>query len=78
MKSQPHFSFPDEQLKIMREQIQAYFLDELEMEIGDLQSDLFIEFLNVKIGSQYYNLGVDDAIQAIKDKAEDLHLLKKD
>jgi uncharacterized protein (DUF2164 family) len=78
MKTQPQFKFSKEELSAIRQTIQAYFLDELDIEIGDLQADLFIEFLNTQIGREYYNLGVRDVIAAIKDKTDDLVLLIKD
>jgi uncharacterized protein (DUF2164 family) len=78
MTTEKTFKFPKEQLEELRAVIKGYFLDELEMEIGDLQADLFIEFLNEHVGKQYYNLGVTDAIAAIKDKTDDLVLLIKD
>lgn len=72
------FKFSEVQLQELRAIIKAYFLDEHGMKIGDLQANLFIDFLNQKIAKDYYNLGVTDTIQALKDKTEDLLLLIKD
>lgn len=71
-----HFS--KEQHEDLRAALKAYFLDELDIPIGDLQADLFITFLHEKIGTRYYNLGVQDTITAIKEKTEDLVLLFKE
>lgn len=78
MKNQTYFQFPKEQAEEIRTVLKNYFSDELEMEVGDLQVDMFIEFLNQHIGKQYYNLGVLESIQAIKEKTDDLVLLIKD
>jgi uncharacterized protein (DUF2164 family) len=78
MTTPSQFHFSKEQTDELRAAIQGYFLDELDLEIGTLQADLFIAFLNEKIGKHYYNLGVTDTIAALKDKAEDLVLLMKE
>jgi uncharacterized protein (DUF2164 family) len=78
MKPDENFHFSKEQLEELRASLKAYFLDELDMEVGDLQVDLFIDFFNQNIGKQYYNLGVTETIQAIKEKADDLMLLVRD
>jgi uncharacterized protein (DUF2164 family) len=78
MKTPSPFTFSPEQLEEMRLALKKYFADELEVEVGDLQVDLFIQFLNDQIGKEYYNLGVKDAIQKMKTAADDLVLLVKD
>ena len=78
MHTTPKFSFSKEETDKMREYIKSYFLDELEIEIGTLQTELFIDFLNEKIGKHYYNLGVTDTIKALKEKSDDLVLLIRD
>lgn len=74
----PPFNFSKEQRDGVKQALQKYFADELEMELTNLQADLLLEFLNDEIGKNYYNLGVTDAIAAIKEKAEDLVLLVKE
>ena len=78
MKAVSQFQFTKEQQHELRATLKGYFFDELEMGIGDLQADLFLEFLNKKIGREYYNLGVMDTIKAMKEKTEDLVLLIKE
>lgn len=77
MKDENKLLKPAQVEKLSRE-IQAYFLDEFELEIGDLQTSLFLEFIEKELGKEYYNAGVLDSIQAIKDKAEDINLLLRD
>jgi uncharacterized protein (DUF2164 family) len=77
MKPQESSTLSKEKKQELRLAIQAYFLDELEIEIGDLQADFFIEFLDKQVGNLYYNAGVMDAMSVIKEKTEDLDLLMK-
>jgi len=78
MKTDPDFQFTKEQTEVLRDALKKYFADEFELEIGDLQADLFIEFLNKQVGKEYYNRGVLDTIEALKEKSADLVLLIKD
>lgn len=78
MKPKSPFNFTPEQLDELRESIRAYFLDELGMEISNLQIDLFLDFVNEKVGRYYYNAGIADAIASMRDKTEDLAVLLKD
>jgi uncharacterized protein (DUF2164 family) len=74
----PLFTLNPEQQEEVREVLKHYFTEEFELEIGNLQADIFIDFLSEHVGKHYYNLGVSDTMQAIKEKAEDLVLLLKD
>ncbi len=72
----------DTQIKLTSEQkdeikahLKKYFIDELETELSNLESDILIDFLTTKIGKYYYNVGVTDTITSLKDKIEDLVLL---
>ncbi len=78
MKKPTPLPLPKDRRAEIRLALQAYFLDELEMELSDLQADLFLDFLATTIGNHFYNLGVTDTIAAIKDKASDLVLLLRD
>lgn len=71
-------TFPAEKHQALRDELKAYFLDELDLEIGSLQTDLLIEFLTKNVGQHFYNQGVMDAQQVIKEKAADLVLLLND
>lgn len=41
--------------------IQDYMQDELDVEIGQLDSEFLIDFITEKLGQIYYNKGVEDA-----------------
>lgn len=78
MSNHSQFSLPPTYREIIRGELKAYFLDEMEQEIGDLQLDLLIDFLTKNIGVHFYNNGITDAIQAMKEKTDDLVLLLKE
>ena len=41
--------------------IQDYMQDELDVEIGQFDSEFLIDFITEKLGPIYYNKGVEDA-----------------
>lgn len=41
--------------------IQDYMQDELDVEIGQFDSEFLIDFISEKLGPIYYNKGVEDA-----------------
>lgn len=78
MKQDPHFKFSQQQRSDIKATLQKYFSEELEVEIGSLQADILVDFLDEHVGRHYYNLGVTDAMTVLKEKTEDLVMLMKD
>lgn len=72
------FKFSPEEVANLKSEIMAFFADELEMEIGDLKADLIVKFLNKEIGKKYYNLGVAQAMESMRERVADLVMLLKD
>ncbi len=58
--------------------LDTYFKKELEVEVTHLQLELFMDFLDQEIAKNYYNAGVLAAMNAMRDKTEDLVLLLKE
>jgi len=58
-------------------EIKNYFLKEREEEIGDLAAGLVLDFIVEKIAPEFYNQGIFDSHQYMKDAAEDLFALQK-
>ncbi len=56
----------------------AYLNNDLDIEITSLQSILLTDFITEKLGRHYYNQGVTDSIDLMKDKTDDLYLIMKD
>lgn len=60
----------------MRKHIIKYFSNERDEDLGDLASQLLLDFFIEELAPYAYNQGVEDAYVYIKDKAEDLYALK--
>lgn len=58
--------------------IKEYMDEYFEIEIGNLQAEIFIEYITENIGKYYYNKGIADSMLYMTEKAEDLYLLMKD
>ncbi|HYD35697.1 MAG TPA: DUF2164 family protein [Vitreimonas sp.] len=78
MKTSSPFQFSPQEIEDIKDALKTYFSDELDTEISNMQADLFIEFLNTKIGKYYYNVGIVNAIKEMKQKTDDLVLLIKE
>ena len=57
--------------------IQKYFLDERDEEIGNLSAELLLQFMIEKVGPAIYNQGIRDAHSLVSKKIEDLYGLEK-
>lgn len=60
----------------MRKIIVNYFYDERDEDLGDLASQLILEFFLEELGPYIYNLGVEDAYAYTKDITEDILALQ--
>jgi uncharacterized protein (DUF2164 family) len=67
-----------EQRREMSDDLKSFFLDELDMELSDMQVGFLVDFLSQNLSKYFYNRGVVDTMNALKDKTEDLLLLLKD
>jgi uncharacterized protein (DUF2164 family) len=64
--------FSKEETRALVGQLQAYFRDELDQEIGALAAELFLGFIAETMGRQFYNRGLCDAQAVVAAKAEDI------
>ena len=62
----------DNRLKIITEELQAYFRNEHDETIGELKAEMMVEFFITKLGPKIYNQAIDDANAFIHDKLIDL------
>ena len=58
-------------------EIQDYFLNERDEEVGILQAMLLLDFFLEKLGRLVYNKGIEDAKSYMEDKLEDIYGLQK-
>lgn len=61
----------------MAHKLKEYVELEFDIEIGNLQSDIFVDFITESLGKYYYNKGVADASSFMSEKTEDLYSLMK-
>jgi len=57
--------------------IKEYFMSERNEEIGDLASELILDFISEKIGPYFYNQAIADIQKFMNEKVEDLFSLMK-
>jgi len=77
MKKEHCIMLTKERRDDMVSEIKNYFSKEREEEIGDLAAGLILDFIVEKIAPDFYNQGIFDAHQYMKDAAEDLFALQK-
>lgn len=75
----------DEQIQLSKEQkesavikIKEYIEDNFEIEVGNLQSSLFLNYITEHIGVYYYNQAISDSMSYMNEKVEEFYLLMKD
>ncbi|PML99745.1 hypothetical protein BCT63_03320 [Vibrio kanaloae] len=52
--------------------LQKYLQDELEVELGQFDTEFLIDFISKKFGAIYYNKGVEDAQKVMERKMLDI------
>jgi uncharacterized protein (DUF2164 family) len=58
--------------------IRDYIAENFDTDIGNLQSEIFLEFITESFGAFYYNKAIADSLAFITDKTEDMYILMKD
>lgn len=59
------------------EDLQEYLVQNFDLEVGSLPTEIFLEYISEKVGLHYYNQGIADAMQMMTEKTEELYLLMK-
>jgi len=72
MKNDDKIKLTKEKKIEMMSEIKNYFLKERNEQIGDLASTLMLNFIIEKFGPEFYNQGVYDSCNYMKDKSEDI------
>lgn len=65
-----------EKKEAMRSKIVEYFDKERDEDLGDLASQLILDFFVEELGPSIYNQGVEDSYTYTRDKLEDLFALQ--
>lgn len=61
----------------MKEEIKKFFYEERDEEIGDLASELVLDFFIEKLAKDFYNLGVNDAKNYFEERIENVLEIQK-
>jgi len=77
-KKKEVFSLTREQKERAIAKIKNYVLENFDIEVGNLQTEMFLDFISENMGSYYYNQGIADSMAFMADKTEDFYLLMKD
>jgi uncharacterized protein (DUF2164 family) len=77
MRNENSINVTKEKRDEMVSEIKNYFLKEREEEIGDLAAGLILDFVGEKLAPEFYNQGVFDSYNYMKDVAEDLLSIRK-
>ena len=66
-----------EKRQYMISEIKSYFLKERDEELGDLASNMILDFIIEKLSPEFYNQGVLDSYSFINERCEDLLAIQK-
>jgi uncharacterized protein (DUF2164 family) len=64
--------FSKEEKEIIVKNIQLYFREELDREIGQFDAQFLLDFFTKEIGSYFYNRGLYDAQAILEKRIEDI------
>lgn len=64
--------FSREERVAITAKLRDYFARELDQELGQLPAEMLLDFIGKEIGGAFYNRGVHDAQQLVRQKAEDI------
>ena len=67
-----------EQKETAVSKLKEYINDNFNIETGNLQAEIFLDFITKHIGIYYYNQAVYDSLTFLTERVEDLYLLMKD
>lgn len=78
MRKKPEIELNKHEKKCIAEEIMIYLEENFELQIGNLQAEMFEDFITEKIGKFYYNHALDDSMDYFRERTEDLVLLIKE
>ncbi len=65
-------TFSREETKALVGEIQDYFREELDRDIGAIPAELLMQFFSERMGAYYYNRGLYDAQALVRKQVESL------
>ena len=77
MKNDNKIIITNERREDIVDAIKIYFSEERGEEIGDLRAKLILDFIMEKMAPEFYNQGVSDSCQYMKNMIEDVLSIQK-
>jgi len=77
-KKEDKIKLSKEQMKTLVPMFSEYISENFEIEAGNLQVELLIEFFLEKAGSYCYNKAVEDCMEYMAARTEDMFILLKE
>ena len=65
-------TFSDDEKRTIVTQVQRYFQQELDQELGQFDAEFLLDFFAEKMGVYFYNRGLSDAQNVLTGKLENL------
>lgn len=62
--------FDTQKKTLLIQKLQAYFMKELDFELGQFDSEFLLDFISEELGAYYYNQGLSDAQNLLQHKIE--------
>lgn len=62
--------FDTQKKTLLIRKLQAYFMKELDFELGQFDSEFLLDFISEELGAYYYNQGLSDAQNLLQQKIE--------
>lgn len=76
-KKDKEFNISPDLKSNMKEEIKKFFYEERDEVLGDLASEIILDFFTEKLGKEFYNLGVNDAKYYFQERIEDVLEIQK-
>ena len=76
-KKKKDFNVSKDDKEKMKEEIKKFFYEERDEELGDLASELVLDFFIEKLAKDFYNLGVNDAKDYFEERLESVLEIQK-
>lgn len=74
--SKDRLKLPQQEREVLIREIQVFFKNERDEDIGNLGAMILLDFIIEKIAPAFYNMGVKDSIKYLNERLEDMYALE--
>lgn len=76
-RNKKDFNISRDDKERIKEEIKKFFYEERDEELGDLASELVLDFFIEKLAKDFYNMGVNDAKNYFEERLENVLEIQK-